>query len=184
MPRRLPTASSRSANHSWRARHMVTEEDQFFRQQNRLWIFNAVVILRIAPGRVITGPVPFYQYCGHISRPTSGRKLAGGFSQSVHQGCRDEDEGLQWYRCRRFSVGGRRLAPRLAALADRTRTSIAAGIFGILHVATTGIVREMCSGTTNCSPDTMLQQGKSILINMPFPQYGPSGPSCLPDGGI
>jgi type IV secretory pathway TraG/TraD family ATPase VirD4 len=58
-------------------------------------------------------------------------------------------------------------------MADRTRTSISAGIMGILHLANTGIIRELTSGKTNCSPLDM-SSGKFILLNMTPAEYGPA----------
>jgi hypothetical protein len=59
-------------------------------------------------------------------------------------------------------------------MADKTRTSIAAGVMGILHVSNTGIVRELVSDETNCSPLDMAE-GKFVLVNMPVAKYGPAG---------
>ncbi|QEL18775.1 type IV secretory system conjugative DNA transfer family protein [Limnoglobus roseus] len=53
----------------------------------------------------------------------------------------------------------------LPALADRTRSSIETGVFGILHVYCTGAVHDLVSTTTNCSPDDTLR-GKFILVNL------------------
>jgi hypothetical protein len=60
-------------------------------------------------------------------------------------------------------------------LGDKTRGSILAGMNAILHTANTGIVRAMLSEGNNCSPDTMLERGKSVLVNFPTSDSGPTG---------
>lgn len=59
-------------------------------------------------------------------------------------------------------------------MSDKTRSSIQTSVMGLLHVFNTGQVRELCSTTTNISPDEMLK-GKWILVNMPPSNYGDSG---------
>jgi len=53
----------------------------------------------------------------------------------------------------------------------RTRGNILAGIQGTMHVMNTGIVREMTSGETNCSPQDVLA-GKWVLVNFPPSTWG------------
>jgi transcriptional regulator with XRE-family HTH domain len=60
-------------------------------------------------------------------------------------------------------------------MGDKTRGSIVAGMNAILHTANTGVVRAMLSENTNCSPDTMLEDGKSFLVNYPTSDSGPTG---------
>ncbi len=56
----------------------------------------------------------------------------------------------------------------------KTRGNILAGVQGTLHVMNSGIVREMCSGETNCSPADVLN-GKWLLINFPPSTWGAAG---------
>lgn len=62
----------------------------------------------------------------------------------------------------------------IPAMADRTRSSILVGVFGILHPMNTGLVRELVSSATNCSPDDMLRR-KWILVNMAPSEWGDQG---------
>lgn len=56
----------------------------------------------------------------------------------------------------------------------RTRGNILAGVQGTLHTMNTGIVREMASGVTNCSPDDVLA-GKWVVVNFPPSRWGATG---------
>ena len=56
----------------------------------------------------------------------------------------------------------------------KTRGNILAGVQGTLHTLNSGIVREMCSGETNCSPADVLA-GKWVLVNFPPSTWGASG---------
>lgn len=62
----------------------------------------------------------------------------------------------------------------LPALADRTRSSIETGVFGVLHVFCNGAVHDLVSTTTNCSPDDTLR-GKFILVNLAPSETGDLG---------
>lgn len=59
-------------------------------------------------------------------------------------------------------------------MADKTRSSILAGVMNILHTFNTGLVRELVSGETNVSPDDLLK-GNWLLVNMPPAAYGDEG---------
>jgi len=56
----------------------------------------------------------------------------------------------------------------------KTRSNGLAGVMNILHTFNTGLVREMVSGETNCSPDDILD-GKWILLNFPPSTWGEVG---------
>lgn len=68
----------------------------------------------------------------------------------------------------------------LPAMNDRTRTSISTGVFGLLHVLNTGIVRELVGTTTTVTPDDLFR-GKWVLVNMPPPEFGDMG-ACVNAG--
>jgi hypothetical protein len=55
-----------------------------------------------------------------------------------------------------------------------TRGNILAGVQNTLHTMNTGLVREMISGTPNCSPQDILD-GKWIFINFPPSVWGDAG---------
>jgi hypothetical protein len=57
---------------------------------------------------------------------------------------------------------------------EKTRGNILAGVQGTLHTMNTGIVREMVSGTTNCSPQDALK-GKWMLVNFSPSAWGQAG---------
>jgi hypothetical protein len=56
----------------------------------------------------------------------------------------------------------------------KTRGNILAGVQGALFTLNTGIVKEMCSGETNCSPADVLA-GKWVLVNFPPSAWGATG---------
>src|SRR5690349_16763761 len=60
-------------------------------------------------------------------------------------------------------------------MADKTRSSIFAGVFGMLHYLNTGVMQHLLGSETNITPQAMLLGGKSILVNAPPSCYGPSG---------
>ena len=57
---------------------------------------------------------------------------------------------------------------------SKTRGNILAGVQGTLHTMNTGIVREMCSGETNVSPQDILN-GKFVLVNFSPSAWGAAG---------
>ncbi len=59
-------------------------------------------------------------------------------------------------------------------MADRTRSSITTGVFGILHVFNSGVVRELVSTGTNVSPDDLFR-GKWVLVDTPPSELGDVG---------
>jgi len=60
------------------------------------------------------------------------------------------------------------------SMADKTRSSILAGVMGLLHVFNTGLVSDLVSGETNITPDDMFE-GKWILVNMAPAEWGELG---------
>jgi hypothetical protein len=152
------------------------EESQFFGQQNRLWFFNGVIILKIAKGKV---SAPDLHRFINTAAATPAQLIDEAWQQnSFHNQCLKtafakvkDVNSIEADDCRLAMDGW---VGEWPLMADRTRTSILAGMNGILHTATTGLVRAMSSGQTNCSPDLMFE-GKTILLNVPISKYGPSG---------
>ena len=56
----------------------------------------------------------------------------------------------------------------------KTRSNGLAGVMNILHPFNTGIVADIMSGESNCSPDDILN-GKWILVNFPVSTWGEVG---------
>lgn len=56
----------------------------------------------------------------------------------------------------------------------KLQSSVLAGVYNMLHTATTGLPREMTASESNVFP-SLIDHGYSFLINMPISQYGPSG---------
>jgi hypothetical protein len=64
------------------------------------------------------------------------------------------------------------------AMSDKTRSSVEAGVMGILHVFNSGEPRMLLSQETTVSPDVM-DQGKWVFVDMSAGQYGSSGAFVL-----
>ena len=60
-------------------------------------------------------------------------------------------------------------------MADRTRSSILAGIFGTLFVFNSGLVHELISTETNFTFDEMRRKRQWLLVNTPPSVYGDNG---------
>ena len=58
-------------------------------------------------------------------------------------------------------------------MADKTRSSILAGVMNTISTANTGLAGVMTSTTNNITP-AALNDGVSILVNMPFSELGPT----------
>ena len=57
-------------------------------------------------------------------------------------------------------------------MADKTRSSILAGVMGVLHVFNTGIVRELVSTTTNVTPADMFEGKVDSAVNFACRRHG------------
>jgi hypothetical protein len=152
------------------------DESHFFRQQHRLWIFNAVTVLKVARGKVSAPDL--HKFINTAASSTAQLFDEEWQKNSFHNHCLKAAfahvkgiNGIEADDCRLALDGW---VSEWAGMADRTRTSILAGLNGILHTGTTGLVRSLSAGETNCWPEMMFE-GKTILLNVPISKYGPSG---------
>jgi hypothetical protein len=147
---------------------------KWFAAQNRLWLYNAVIILMIATGTVkATDLLDFISTAANSPAELSDPDWQGRVhNQLLKCAFEKAKSGNVAKDCK---LATNQYLSQWPTMGDKTRGSIVAGLNAILHTANTGIVREMLSENTNCSPATMLKKGKSFLVNFPTSDSGPTG---------
>jgi len=150
------------------------DNSRFYDQQEERTIYNAVAALQVA-GEHLTAP-NIHKFI--MTAATSAAELQttawqGKYhSQVLDRGFKTPKTPLEEHDftlCLDFWI------QEWATLMDgKTRGNILAGVQGTLHTMNTGIVREMCSGETNCSPEDVLA-GKWILVNFSGSAWGAAG---------
>jgi hypothetical protein len=149
------------------------ENDQFFRDQSERMLENAILVLRLA-----TGTITAFDLQRFISGAamTPDQLKDPNWRQSFHwkmleaalNAPKTEIEKADMEQCTDYWLG------QVPTLNDRTKTSIMVQVQGILHVMGSGVVRNMISSDTTLSP-AMMDDGASILVDMPGSRYGASG---------
>lgn len=149
------------------------EGDQFFQDQEDLLLFNAVEIVRLATGRVTAPDLQQFvmtaaQHPDQLSNPNWRTSFHSQCLESAHNRPKTPIESHDCDLATDFWLG------QFPSMAEKTRSCILAGVYSILHVFNTGVVRELVSGDTNISPDDM-SAGRWILINLPPSEWGTAG---------
>ena len=147
--------------------------EQFWRQQNERLIYNAVEIVRRALGKVAAPDLQRF-INGAAQNPAAlptPEWQAGFHNQCLERASRNLHTSVARHD---YDLVLDYWLSEYPAMADKTRSSILAGVMGILHVFNTGIVRELVSTTTNISPAVM-DQGKWVLVDMPISSEGAAG---------
>jgi type IV secretory pathway TraG/TraD family ATPase VirD4 len=147
---------------------------KWFAAQNRLWLYNAVVILKIATGTVTaTDLLHFLSTAANspaeLNDPEWRLRCHNQRLKRAHEKPKSRNDAND------CELANDQWLSQWPTMGDKTRGSILAGMNAMLHTANTGVVRAMLSENTNCSPDTMLEKGKSVLINFPTSDSGPTG---------
>jgi hypothetical protein len=149
------------------------ESADFWEKEQERMIYNAVVVLRLACGKVSAPDIQKY-ISGAALNPASiatAEWQAGFHNQTLKKAFDAKKTPIEegdFQLAIDFWLG------EFPNMADKTRSSILTGVMGILHTFNTGMVRELVSGETNCSPDDMLA-GKWILVNMSPAEWGDQG---------
>ena len=154
-----------------------TNRDPFWKEQNKRMLHNAVEIVLRATGRVTAPDIQRFiieaaQTPAALATPEFQRSFHFRCLQAAHQNCKTEIEKHD------FGLAFQYWKDEYPGMADKTRSSIQAGVLGILHIFNVGIVRELVSTTTNVTPEVM-DEGKWILVDMPISSYGASGAFIL-----
>lgn len=150
------------------------EDGDFWEREQERAIYHSLVVLKLAEG--------------HISGPALQEFLTGAPITREEMGSDQWKAGRhnEWMRAayhakktkreeHDFDLAKKYFQVELPGMADRTRSSIMVGVFGLLHQFNTGIVRELLSEGTNVTPRAMLDEGKTILVNLPPAKYGDTG---------
>jgi hypothetical protein len=149
------------------------ENADFWEREQERFIYNAVAILKIANGKVSAPEIQRFISGAALNAATIGTPdwQEGFHNQTLKKAFEAKKSPIDEADCGLaidFWLG------EYPNAADKTRSSILTGVMGILHTFNTGMVRELVSGETNCSPDDMLA-GKWILVNMSPAEWGDQG---------
>lgn len=149
------------------------QSEQFWAKQNERMIYNAVEIVRRATG---TATAPDLQRFINGAAQVPSALATPEWQAGFHNQCLQVAFGKLSTSIQRhdYALAADFWLKEYPAMNDRTRSSIIAGVMGILHVFNTGAVRELVSTTTNVSPAVM-DQGKWVLVDMPISSHGAAG---------
>jgi hypothetical protein len=149
------------------------QENRFYKAFEERILYNAVAALKAA-GEPITAERLFKFI---ICAPTSQEEMNSDpwkaqyhFKVMIRADAKPKKprEEHDYRLCKEF------WAREYVGLDNKTRSNGLAGVMNVLHVFNTGLVREMVSGETNCSPDDILN-GKTVLVNFPPSVWGEVG---------
>jgi len=147
--------------------------DRFFEQQSARMLEMTIEAVRLATGRL--SPMDLQQFITHAAQ--TPEQLASpawqaGFHNRILEGAynakKSRIEAADFEQVMAYWLG------EIVSLNDRTRSSITTQVQGILHVLSSGIVRELMATETNISPE-VLDRGAWLLIDMAISRYGASG---------
>lgn len=150
-----------------------SDDGKFWEAQQERMIYCAVECLKLGLGKV-TGP-DLQRFISTAAQDPSHKA-----SESWRQEFNNEVIRKAFYARKSrteqhdFEIAQDYWLNEYPSMADRTRSSIQTGVMQTLHVFNTGIVRELCSTTTNVTPDECLQ-GRWVLVNLPPSRYWDSG---------
>ena len=147
--------------------------DQFWSEQNRRMIHCAVEVLRLAKGTVTAPDIQAFissaaQTPAMLNTPEFKNSFHYKCLRAAHQKAQSSTEKHD------FGMTFQYWKDEYPTMADKTRSSVVAGVMGILFVFNTGLVRELVSTTTNVDPSVM-NVGMWILVDMPESSYGAAG---------
>ena len=149
------------------------ENADFWEKEQERMIYNAVVILRLALGKLSAPEIQKFISGAALNPATIGTPewQAGFHNQTLKKAFDAKKTPIEEAD---FQLAIDYWLGEYPSMADKTRSSISTGVLGLMHTFNTGMVRELVSGETNCSPDDMLA-GKWILVNMSPAEWGDQG---------
>jgi type IV secretory pathway TraG/TraD family ATPase VirD4 len=150
------------------------EGGEFWEAEQERMIYNAVEIVKLATGHVSAPDLQRFisTAAKSVAEILTESWQAKFCNQCIHQANARPKSLVEQHD---FQLAVEYWLGEVPSMADRTRSSIEVGVFGVLHVFNTGIVRELVSGETNVSPDDLLRDGRWLLVNMAPAQYGDAG---------
>lgn len=146
--------------------------DFWEREQDRM-IYNAVEVVKLATGTVSAPDIQRFisTAANNAAQITTPEWQAGFCNQCMATAFNKTKTAIEAHD---YQLATDYWLGEFPNMADKTRSSILTGVMGILHVFNTGVVRELVSTTTNCSPDDMLA-GKWVIVNMSPAEWGDMG---------
>jgi hypothetical protein len=149
------------------------ESEPFWRREKGRMLYNGIEIVVRATGRVTAPDLQrFINGAAQSPAALSTPEWQSGFhSKCLEAAFGNARDSIQRHD---YTLAAEYWLKEYPAMNDRTRSSIIAEVMGTLHVFNTGIVRELVSTTTNFSPAVM-DQGLSILVDMPISSDGAAG---------
>jgi len=158
-----------------------TSREPFWADQNRRMIHNAIEIISLARGTVSPWDLQTYVAAAPANPAVFGsiesitdeatKKAAEAFQKGIHY----QALGAAWTIAHQrggiakhdYLLAKEYWMREIPGLNDRTKSSIMAGVLGLLHVFNTGVVHDQLCTETNVSPDDM-ENRKWILVNWPI----------------
>ncbi len=150
------------------------ENAAFFVAQQERMIHHAVEILKTARGTVTSSDLhQFISNAAHNGEQLADPTWRQGFhskcieaafrSEKSRQAAHDLQQAVDYY------------LQEYPGMADRTKSSILAGVFGTLFVFNNGMVHERVSTSSNFSFEEMRRKRQWLLVNVAPSVYGDSG---------
>jgi hypothetical protein len=147
--------------------------EPFWDEANRRTIYNGVIPLQLAQGKVDAWDLQRFI----VGAAQSPAEIANPkWQQGFHNHCleaayKNHKTAIQQHD---YDLASQFWLSEYPNMDPKTRSNINAGVLGILHVYVTGIVYDLIGTTTTISP-AVLDEGKSIVIDMPVSKYGAAG---------
>lgn len=150
-----------------------SSDEPFWPQQNERMFHAAVEVVKLATGKVTAPDLQRFIMgaaidLAELQSPKWQEDFHCQLLNAAHQAPKSKVEEHD------FQLAVDYWLAEVPRMGERMRTSILAGVMGLLHVFNTGVVRELVSGETNFSPDEMLT-GKWLLVDMAPTEYGELG---------
>lgn len=151
-----------------------SDAGEFFQAFEERNLYGAVSILRHAKGRVAVADIRKFITTAAMSpeqlRDETWRKSFHNQSLiEAHQREKSPEEQHD------LDVATDTWLIEWPRTSEKTRSTVLAGLLNKLFYFDSGLGRKMFSGETNCSPDDVLEQGKSIAVDFPPSIYGDFG---------
>ena len=140
--------------------------DPFWVEQNRRQIHNAIEIVKLGTGRLDPWELQLF-INGAASVPAdmlTDEWKAGFHHQTIQAAHKAPKTPIQEHD---YNLAKQYWLIEIPRLNERTRSSITAGVMGLLHVFNTGIVRHMLATETTVSP-LDLERRKWLFIDCPI----------------
>ena len=149
------------------------DRDPYWAQQSRRTIHNAVEVVLGATGKVTAWDLQtFINTAALTPASLSDPAWQSGFHGECMKKAHDRPKSV--IEQHDFDLAAQFWFGEWPAMNDRTRSSILAGVMGLLHVFNTGIVHELIGGETTITP-AVFDEGKWVLVDMPVANYGAAG---------